>query len=139
MLFEMTSTLSCWASMPVAAISIERMSEVSVLALGDLAELLDGRARAVALAVAEILGETEIVGDVHHPGHLDDRLDVGFFDHALLDDGLGRRRRHRLGDVETARGRNEVALVGEADGAHLAGFAVRRGYGAAPGHRAVRR
>jgi hypothetical protein len=45
MLFEMTSTFICWASMPVEAISMERMFFSLLgrrLLRGDAAELVDG-------------------------------------------------------------------------------------------------
>src|SRR6056297_3905253 len=89
-LFETTSTLVCWAFMPVAAMERARMS-VS-LAAGQGA---DGRADALVFLVEEALAEFVGPLDLDHPRDLRHRVDVRFLDEALEHpalDGLGAGR-----------------------------------------------
>src|SRR5260370_1064651 len=96
------------------------------LPLGDLAELVDGGAGAIALAVTEVFGKAEIVRDVHHSGDLEDRLDVRPLDHALLHNCVGCRLRQGFRDEESGGGGNQITLVIEADDGEAAGLALVR-------------
>src|SRR4051794_16673346 len=81
MLLEMTSTLSCWAAMPVAAVDRALIGRSSRYA----AKPVD-RPRGQIGGLVDHLGDALVsAADLDQPGDLGDGLDVGAFDHALAD------------------------------------------------------
>src|SRR5690348_3015562 len=96
MLLAMTSMLSSWANMPVAAELSARMVRVSaaqaVLRVRHLGELLDGLLVQFALLLEQRRHLLIGARDLDHAGDLDHRVDVRLLEHALLDlrGGVGR-------------------------------------------------
>src|SRR5580700_2867598 len=104
----MTWTLRSMAAIPVAAVSRARMSRSPQSAPSLTLPRLRGRGgwgscrllrqllQRVAALVALLLqdgGDVAVAaGDLDHPRHLGDGIDVGFLDRALHDAGAGRRR-----------------------------------------------
>src|SRR5690625_6246023 len=112
MLLEMTATLRCCASMPVAA--VERARIISAPAwkgkgetgAPDLlrVERSTAAAQAIDRAALEVAGRLVqlsrlLIGPVqlHQPGHLDNRIDVGPFHRSLDESGVERRQGDLIG------------------------------------------
>src|SRR3954447_23621754 len=117
MLFEITSTLSCWAIMPVAATLKERMrlgapSDGPSGSARDRDEVLDGVAVELVLGVDELLHALEGAHRGHEAGHLEDRHGVRALDRPL-DEPSRRRPRHLGAGVETAALAGHRLLVAE--------------------------
>src|ERR1700687_4376940 len=108
MLLAMTSTLSSWAIMPVAAVCSARMAWFSgsqVVSGRDIGELLDGVLAHFALLLEQ--GGDLLIGarDLDQARHLDHAVHVRLFDRALLQPGRGVGRRRDAG------GGREVAVA----------------------------
>src|SRR5690349_6147585 len=92
MLFEMTSTLSCWACMPSAAVvrdlipilPSDRDDRFPSSVRGDGADRVQ---LALMFLIQELLHRLIIARDLDHAGHLHDGLNVGVFQHATQDLG----------------------------------------------------
>src|SRR5690242_9146479 len=101
MLLAMTSTLSSWAIIPVAAVLSARMARLPTLySARHVGELLDGLLVQIALRLQQ-RGDL-LVGarDRDQAGHLDDAVHVRFLDGALHDLGRGVGRRRRIASRE---------------------------------------
>src|SRR3990167_1419308 len=133
MLFEMTSTLSCWAIMPVAAMLSDCMDFLPYFpkgagaASGRRPEFLNGLATHLVRLVYEFLGARIGTRDVDHVGHLDDWLHIRAFERALHEAGVFNGD-FRLGRVE--HGVADIAHVlriFEGNDGKLAALAAIRG------------
>src|SRR5690554_1518270 len=125
MLLEMTSTLRCCAIMPVAAVERARIISAPAWkgkgetgATGSLwVERSTAAAQAINRAALEVAGRLVQLGglligpvQLHQPGHLDDRVDVGSFHRSLDESGVERRQ----GDLIGRRAQHAVAEALEA-------------------------
>src|ERR1700729_2592234 len=92
----MTWTLRSMAAMPVAAVSSARIlrspQSPEELTGRLLRQLLQRVAALVALLLQDGGDVAVAAGDLDHPRHLGDGIDVRFLDRALHDAGAGRRR-----------------------------------------------
>src|SRR5690349_16843657 len=86
MLFEMTSTFSCWADMPVAAV---RRACIYGYSLSDATEPLDGAAGQVGGVFHGLDDALVGAADLDHPGDLQDRIDVAALQHPLVETAGG--------------------------------------------------
>src|SRR3990172_3972328 len=116
MLFEMTSTLSCWASIPVAAMLRDLMCRIlpCYSYSGGRNDRVDDAALQLVLGFDHALGGLEVAHHRHQQGQLDHRADVRFLDHTLDDFGRQVRQRRRGRLVQAAGYLAQFLLVGEA-------------------------
>src|SRR5579883_2080970 len=137
MLLAMTSTLSSWAIIPVAAVLSARIVRVLVYSATSarsrrhVGELGNGVLVQVAL-VRQQLGDLRVgARDLDQARDLDDAADVRLLDRALDQLGVGIRRRGDAGrrDVEVVAFLLQLLRRREADDAELA--ALRLGVGGA--------
>src|SRR6185295_12794877 len=81
-LFAMTSTLVCWANIPVAAM-LKALMVRTPLGLRHGADFLDCLLQQILARLGEIGACLIGAHDIDHARDLEHGLDIGFFDHAL--------------------------------------------------------
>src|SRR5258706_6488731 len=121
-LFEIVSTLSCWAFMPVAAIYRESSICVpSLCSVSEFAERADCPIEHAVVALDQLLARLEVAHRVDDADHLVQRDDIGILEIALphADSGhlrgIGRRRR-----VQAVADLLHQLRMGKVDDAQLA-------------------